>query len=86
MRLFQTSNTRACEALERIAFALETLAGISERNIAPGDTSAVLYTDDIADLKREIRRDLYAERTGITLPWDEDPPDVPAAEEEKEDA
>lgn len=86
MKFFNNTDSRAVEALERIAFALETLAGVSERGKAPEDSSAVLYTDDMKDLQREIRKDYYAERTGIQLAWDEDPPEVPGKDWEDEDA
>ncbi len=77
---------RSTLALERIATALEYLAGLNRRGEPQKDTSAVSYTDDLEDLKRELRKEAYAARTGVQLAWDEEPPEVPTGEEEVEDA
>lgn len=77
---------RTSLALERIARALECLAGLNERDTSPRDTSAILYTDDLADLQKELKREAYEQRTGVHLAWDEEPPAVPSGEEDVEDA
>ena len=62
-------------ALERIAMALEVQSGLSRPEEAGvGDTSAILYVDDVAEAEKEWRRQAYTERTGIDLPEGEEPP------------
>jgi len=65
---------RALSALERIAMALEVLSGISRPEGEDLDVSAVIYTNDEEELRKEIRREAYTERTGIDLPEGEEPP------------
>ncbi len=66
---------RALSALERIAMALEVISGISRpEEIQALDTSAVMYTNDEEELRKEIRREAYTERTGIELSEGEEPP------------
>lgn len=66
------------ESLRRIATALELLVGLG-RPQAPekGDPCGVTYFDDEKDVVREVKREAYRLRTGIDLPPDEDPPEVP---------
>jgi hypothetical protein len=73
---------RLLSALERIAMALELRVGIArpgEDYKDPDDVSAVTYTNDEEQLKKEIRREAYYARTGIRLPDNEDPPRPPGA-------
>ena len=65
------------EVLERIATALEKLAGI-HRGGDPAPTrsrdSAVAYYDELEAVKRELRAEEYYQQTGKRLADDEDPP------------
>lgn len=68
---------RLLSALERIAMALEVSAGLArpEDGQKVEDTSAVLYTDDVAEFQKDVRREAYTDRTGIVLPEGEEPPE-----------
>lgn len=78
------NSTRAVEALERIATALETLAGLAPRSELPGDPTGVSYLDDEKDFRAEVARELYRMRTGKELLPGELPPRPPGAEEADE--
>lgn len=67
---------RLLSALERIAMALEVQSGLARPDDGSpvGDTSAVLYVDDVAEFQKDLRRDAYTDRTGIVLPEGEEPP------------
>ena len=68
------SEERLLAALERIAMALEMSAGLERPNEEAQDTSGVFYVDDRAELEREVRKELYRERTGQALSEEEDVP------------
>ena len=67
-------------ALERIAIALEQISGLSRpTSELENDESTVLYTDEIADLEKEVRREGYRLRTGQALAEGEDVPRLAGA-------
>lgn len=70
-----SSEERFLSALERIANAVEVLAKL-ERPVdeTQGDTSDVLYTNELTDYEKELAREAYTERTGKKLAQGEDPP------------
>jgi hypothetical protein len=72
MGLFDSQ--KAVEALERIASALEYMA--AERKPLEGsrDESGVSYVKDEDEVRKEVLREAYYQRTGIDLPEDELPP------------
>ena len=66
---------RLLGSLERIATALELIAGVGRPVEALKDEeSAILYTNDEEELEKELRREAYEERTGQKLPPGEDVP------------
>jgi hypothetical protein len=71
----EPSEERFLSSLERIANALEVLARL-ERPVdeTQGDTSDVLYTDELTDYEKELAREAYTSRTGRKLSEGEDPP------------
>lgn len=80
------SEERLLASLERIAMCLEVISGLGRPDEGPPQDleglgepySAVSYTNDEEEWKKELRRDAYRERTGIQLPPGEEPPKVPA--------
>lgn len=69
------SEERLLSSLERIALALEVISGLSRpEDPLPGDTSEALYTDDLAEFEKDIRREAYTSRTGRSLGEGEEPP------------
>jgi hypothetical protein len=72
--------------LRRIADALEFALGLQPREGSDKLPSAVMYHDDERAVRREIERDIYRGRTGITLAEDEDIPVPPAKDSSKDDS
>src|SRR3990172_8696207 len=81
MGLFGKSlDQRAVEALERIAAALELSVGQRQSTLPAEDATEIMYIDDEATYREELKKDLYFIRTGIRLKEDEPVPSVPARE------
>lgn len=71
--MFGLKEDRTLAVLERIATALEVLARTTP--LAEGqDESALFYTNDEDEVRRELRREAYYNATGIRLEETEDPP------------
>jgi len=69
--------SRIADALERIAVALETAAGLSRPLEEPSQADTVLYHDDTLDVIEELKREAYALRGGKPIAWDESLPEPP---------
>ncbi len=83
MALFESS--KAVEALERIASALEYMAGERKAQKGAPDVSGVSYVDDKEEYQKELLRDAYFQRTSIELPEGELPPNPESWLEKDED-